>query len=168
MNVVAGIRRVLDKCLSLLCITIFMLLVAVGTYQIVVRYLFNRPSTVSEELLTYGFAWMALLAAALVFGKREHMRMGFVADRVRGGKRVVLEVLIELLILGFVSIVMLYGGLRIVQLTMSQSTASLGISMGAVYVVVPVAGAATALYAILNMIDLCQGDRKMIEETEEA
>ena len=49
----------------------------IGTYQIVTRYFFNKPSTVSEELLTYSFTWMALLASAYVFGKRDHMRMGF-------------------------------------------------------------------------------------------
>ena len=44
-------------------IGLFAFMVVIGTYQILVRYLFNRPSTVSEELLTYAFAWMSLLAA---------------------------------------------------------------------------------------------------------
>lgn len=160
MNLVTGIRNVIDKCLSWLCILIFALLVAIGTYQIVVRYLFNSPSTVSEELLTYGFTWMALFAAALVFGKREHMRMGFLADKIEGKARVILEVFIELLILGFVSIVMIYGGIEIVDLTMSQSTASLGIQMGIVYLAVLFSGIMIAVYSILNMIELCSNHRK--------
>ena len=49
--------------------TDFAVMVVVGTYQVVVRYFFNSPSTVSEELLTYSFSWMALLSSALVFGK---------------------------------------------------------------------------------------------------
>lgn len=66
-------------------------MVCVGTYQIVTRYFFNSPSTVSEELLTYSFTWMALLAAAYVFGKRDHMRMGFLADKIEGTPRKVLD-----------------------------------------------------------------------------
>lgn len=165
MNVIMGIRGILDKCLSWLCIIIFMLLVVTGTYQIVVRYLFNSPSTVSEELLTYGFTWMALLASALVFGKREHMRMGFLADRIKGKGRLALEVVIELLILAFAGIVMIYGGFRIVGLTMSQSTASLGISMGIVYVAVLVSGITTAVYALLNIAELCLGGGDLLEHS---
>ena len=61
-----------------------MMMTAVGSYQIITRYFFNRPSTVSEELLTYSFTWMSLLASAYVFGKRDHMRMGFMADKLTG------------------------------------------------------------------------------------
>lgn len=159
------IRGVLDICLTTLCVIIFMLLVVVGTYQIVVRYLFNSPSTVSEELLTYGFTWMALLAAALVFGKREHMRMGFLADRLSGTGRLILEVIIELLILAFAAIVMVYGGMEIVKLTMSQQTASLGIAMGVVYVAVFVSGICIVLYAILNICALVSGEEQKLAET---
>lgn len=154
MTVLTGIRTAIDKCLSWLCVAVFMLMVAVGTYQIVVRYLFNSPSTVSEELLTYAFTWMALLSSALVFGKREHMRMGFLADKLHGMKKKILEIAIQLLILGFVSIVMIYGGTRIVQLTMSQNTASLGVPMGIVYLAVLFSGIITAVYTILNLIEL--------------
>ena len=70
-------RRGLDTVLSWVCALLFAAMVVVGTYQIVTRYFFGRPSTVSEELLTYSFTWMALLSSALVFGKRDHMRMAF-------------------------------------------------------------------------------------------
>ena len=62
--------------LGFVIIALFAFMTLIGTYQIVTRYFFNRPSTVSEELLTYAFTWMALLASAYVFGKRDHMRMG--------------------------------------------------------------------------------------------
>ena len=57
-------RRHLDRILELAQTGLFGMMVVVGTYQILVRYLFNRPSTMSEELLTYAFAWLALLAAS--------------------------------------------------------------------------------------------------------
>lgn len=164
MSILSGIRNVINQCLLWLCVGIFMLLVVIGTYQIVARYLFNSPSTVSEELLTYGFTWMALLAAALVFGKREHMRVGFLADKITGAARVVLEVIIEFLILAFVGIVMVYGGVEIVKLTMSQSTASLGVSMGVIYLAVLFSGIMIAVYSILNIIELCNNHKNVILE----
>lgn len=75
------------KVIGVCIIALFAFMTLIGTYQIVTRYFFNRPSTVSEELLTYSFTWMSLLAAAYVFGKRDHMRMGFLADQITGPAR---------------------------------------------------------------------------------
>lgn len=99
MKVLEKIRKVIDLILSSACAIVFAVMVVVGTYQVVVRYFFNSPSTVSEELLTYSFSWMALLSSALVFGKRDHMRMGFIADKLTGVPKKILEIVIELVIM---------------------------------------------------------------------
>lgn len=168
MSTLKKLRKGMDTVLSTACFVIFAFMVCVGTYQIVVRYFFNSPSTVSEELLTYSFTWMALLASAYVFGKRDHMRMGFIADKLTGKKKMVLEIAIELLILAFSVIVLIFGGFSIMNLTMTQVTASLGIPMGTVYTVVPLTGVLVVVYAILNIIDLCRGTEEQKQEfTEE-
>ena len=109
------------KVLGYLIIFLFMMMTAVGSYQIITRYFFNRPSTVSEELLTYSFTWMSLLASAYVFGKRDHMRMGFMADKLTGNFRKYLEIIIDLLSFSFAAVVMVYGGCSITKLTMIES-----------------------------------------------
>ena len=78
------VRKAMMKVLGYLIIFLFMMGTAVGSYQIITRYFFNRPSTVSEELLTYYFTRMSILASAYVYGKRDHMRMGFMADKLTG------------------------------------------------------------------------------------
>lgn len=158
MKNMRAIRRGLDQILGGVNVFLFGFMVVVGSYQILVRYLFNKPSTVSEELLTYSFTWMALLAAAYVFGKREHMRMGFLADRLTPGKRQVLDIVIEGIIFLFASIVLVYGGLQITLLTMTQKTASLGIPMGYVYMVVPICGVLILVYSVLNLLEMMGGD----------
>lgn len=169
MKALKTLRKGMDKVLSTACFVIFAFMVCIGTYQIVVRYFFNSPSTVSEELLTYSFTWMALLSSAYVFGKRDHMRMGFVADKLAGKKRLALEVVIEALVLAFAVIVLIFGGIRIMGLTMTQVTASLGIPMGTVYTVVPLSGVLIVVYTVLNIIDLLNGEIKLdgAEDAEE-
>ena len=163
MEVLQQIRKGIDKVLSALCIFIFGEMVVVGTYQIITRFVFNNPSTISEELLTYTFAWMAIFSSAYVFGKRDHMRMTFVADKLPKEQRKILEIVIELLIIAFAVIVLIYGGFTIMGLTMTQKTASLGVMMGVIYAVVPICGILIAIYGVLNVIDLCTG----YENTEE-
>ena len=163
METLHKIRKGMNTVVSTICIILFAVMVIVGTYQIITRFVFNSPSTVSEELLTYTFAWMAIFSSAYVFGKRDHMRMTFVADKLPKEQRKILEIVIELLIIAFVVIVLIYGGFTIMGLTMTQKTASLGVMMGVIYAVVPISGILIAIYGVLNVIDLCAG----YENTEE-
>ena len=160
MNVLHKIRKGIDLVLSWACAALFALMVIVGTYQIVVRYFFNSPSTVSEELLTYSFTWMALLASAYVFGKRDHMRMGFLADKLIGAPRKYLEITIDLLTFLLAAVVMVYGGISITKLTMIQKTASLQVPMAYVYVIVPVTGVLIMIFSLMNAIDVAHMEFK--------
>lgn len=130
MNTLHLIRKWMDKIIMGLAITLFALMVIIGSYQIITRYFFNSPSTFSEELLTYSFTWMALLASAYVFGKRDHMRMAFIADKLSGTPKKILDISIEVLIFLFSAIALVRGGYSIMMLSMQQKTASLGIPMG--------------------------------------
>ena len=62
--------------------------------------------------------------------------------------------LIEIIIIAFALIVMVYGGVSITSLSMTQKTASLGIPMGYIYIVLPITGIIITLYGILNIIGL--------------
>ena len=90
--------------------------------------------------------------------------MGFMADKVSPGGQKVLSIFGEILIFVLAASVMIYGGVTITKLTMTQSTASLGIPMGVVYTIIPISGVLIAFYAVLNMIDLITGaDKKLAE-----
>ena len=158
MDTMHKLRAAIMKILGVVITLLFILMTLVGTYQIVTRYFFNRPSTISEELLTYSFTWMSLLASAYVFGKRDHMRMGFLADKFTGPGRRYLEVAIDLLTFAFAGVVMVYGGISITKLTMIQTTASLRVPMGYIYMIVPVTGILIMIFSLINALDMFHGD----------
>ena len=141
-KVKAGIMQVL----GFVIIALFAFMTLIGTYQIVTRYFFNRPSTVSEELLTYSFTWMSLLASAYVFGI--------------GAPRKYLEITIDLLTFLLAAVVMVYGGISITKLTMIQKTASLQVPMAYVYVIVPVTGVLIMIFSLMNAIDVAHMEFK--------
>lgn len=153
-----------NKGLEWVCIVLFMVMTLVGTYQILTRYIFNRPSTVSEELLTFMFTWLALLAAAYVFGKKEHMRLAYFAGKVKPKNKVYLEIFSEGLIAIFALSVMVFGGVSITRLGLAQETASLGIPRGYIYMVVPLAGALTLFYNIVNIKTILDQRKQSKEE----
>ena len=153
-------KKFLSAILSWVCIILFAFMTLVGTYQIITRYVFNSPSTISEELLTYCFTWLALFAATNVFAHREHMRMGYFADKFPEKVQFCIYIGSEVLVFFFAVIVLLFGGISITKLTFSQITASLGISMGTVYLVVPICGALIAIFSIINIYQICKGREK--------
>lgn len=154
MEMLNQIKTLLLKILGVVIVVLFAFMTIIGTYQITTRYFFNKPSTVSEELLTYSFTWMSLLACAFVFGKRDHMRMGFLADKITGKKKKWLEAAIDLLSFAFATVVMVYGGISITRLTMIQTTASLQVPMGLIYIIVPVSGLLIMFFSLVNALEM--------------
>ena len=149
-----GIRKGLDKLILFICVVLFMLMTVVGTYQILVRYVFKSPSTISEELISYSFAWMSMFAASYIFGKRDHMRMVFFIEKFTKNAQRTVAVITELVILLFALGVLVGGGSYITSLSMTQMTPALKISMGYIYLVIPVCGIMTSIYSVLNIVDL--------------
>ena len=85
---------------------------------------------------------------------KEHMAMTYFADKINGKKRIILNLIIEVIVMLFAISVLIFGGISITRLTMTQVTASLGIPMGYVYAVVPISGVITVIYNILNISEL--------------
>lgn len=158
MKTVAVIRSWMDTVIMGFVIFLFALMVVLGSYQIITRYFFNSPSTFSEELLSSSFTWMAMLASACVFGKRDHMRIAWIADKLKGAPKKYLEIFIECLIFFFSAAAMIWGGWNIMMLSMQQKTASLGISMGVIYIIIPLTGIVLCIYCIFNIIEICYGN----------
>lgn len=60
------LKHGLDRFLAFVCIVDFIVMVLLTVYQVVVRYVFKSPSSVSEVLTRYCFVWLILLSATYV------------------------------------------------------------------------------------------------------
>ncbi len=153
------LRNTLNKVIEVICITLLAFMVVLGTWQIITRYVLNNPSTVSEDLLIYSFVWMSLLGSAYVFGKKDHMTMVFFRQKLESKStkaKITLSIMTELLIMIFSALVLVFGGTQISMLAMGQVSPALGISMGYIYLALPLSGVITIIYNVLNLIDLIQ------------
>lgn len=152
-------RNILNKVIEVICITLLAFMVVLGTWQIITRYVLNNPSTVSEDLLIYSFVWMSLLGSAYVFGKKDHMTMVFFRQKLESKSpkiKIILNVITELLVMIFSAFVLVLEGFQISMLAMGQISPALGISMGYIYLSLPLSGVITIIYNILNLMDLKQ------------
>lgn len=147
-------KKWLNKALGCTCVLLLAFMSGLACYQVFARYVLRAPSTVSEDILSYSFVWLALLATALVFGERDHMRMSFISDRAKGDMALVLAIFTELLIMAVAVIVFLFGGRGFMGVGALQMSPTLGISMDLVYSILPISGILIVLYNILNIAEL--------------
>lgn len=66
-------KKYIDKTLEFVTIALFLVMVAVTTWQVIARYVLNNPSTITEEFVRFSLIWLSMLAAAYVAGKNGHI-----------------------------------------------------------------------------------------------
>lgn len=134
----------------------FLAMVLLTCWQVITRYLLNNPSTWSEELVGYLFAWMSLLGASLVTCERGHMNIPVIVEQFGKNAQKGLNCLGELIAFLFSAVILVFGGTQITALAMGQMTSSLGVPIGIFYIVLPLCGVLNMIYTILNIADILQ------------
>ncbi|HFQ4903033.1 TPA: TRAP transporter small permease [Vibrio vulnificus] len=154
VRAVDGLKYWVDKLLSSICIVIVGAMTLLVTYQVVVRYLFNSPSAVSEVLSRYLFIWLILFGAAYVFGLKEHMSITFIKQKFNEKIQILLEMLIELTTVTFALSIMIFGGYNSSVRQMWQLDSALQIPMGVIYAAIPISGVLMVFYFFYNQMHL--------------
>ena len=148
------VRAVLNTVLAVLGGGSFAVMVVLTCWQVFTRYVLGAPSTWSEELVGYLFAWMALFGACLVTGERGHMNIPILVDMAPGAGKKALLCLAEIIAFLFSAVILVYGGLRITKLAMGQMTSALGVPVGVFYAVLPLCGGINLLYTVMNLVEI--------------
>ena len=152
-----ALRNLLNKVLNLLAGLSLTAMVVLTTYQVITRYVFNAPSTWSEELVGYLFAWSTMFGAAIVSGERGHMNIPILVDQFNPPMRKALHIFAEVIALLFSASILVLGGFQVSSLAMGQMTSSLGVAVGTFYWVMPICGILMVVYSALNIIGIANG-----------
>ena len=148
------LRKFLNQVLHVLAGGSFLAMTILTCWQVLTRYVLKNPSSWSEELVSYLFAWMALLGASLVAGERGHMNIPLLMDRMGPAASKFLAIFSEIAACLFAGIILVFGGIQITKLAMGQMTSSLGVPMGVFYIVLPLCGALNTLFTAVNIIEI--------------
>ena len=135
-----------------ICLSVFLVVCVV--WQVLSRYLFSAPSTITDELSRYLFMWVAMIGAAYTTGQKRHLAIDLLVMKLSGKRKLLVEIFIQIAITAFAVIVLIYGGsvLTIQTLAAGQLTPALGIEMGYVYFCLPITGILMVIYSIYFML----------------
>lgn len=152
-----AIKDVLDKILRVACVALFAALVIVVVLQVFTRQVLQDPLTWTTVAAQYLFVWLSLLGAAWVFSEKEHIAVDFLTRALKINSTRGLEVAVNVVIALFGAAVLLWGGIRGVGITWSQNVSGLPVSVGMMYLALPISGALVVFYALFHMIEAIAG-----------
>lgn len=145
------VKNILDKITSYVSVFIFIMMVLMVTYQVIARYIFSAPSSVTEILTRYAFVWLIIISATYMFGQREHINIGVVKDKLPGKAKTVVNIIIECVTIAFSGLVMVFGGFRITHMNFVQFDSILHIPTGIIYSIIPICGVIIIFYSVYNI-----------------
>lgn len=124
-------------------------------WQVFTRFVMGNPSSWTEELARYLLIWVALLGAAYTHRVKGHIAIDVFANKFTGKAQHYSRMFIQFCVFAFALVVMVVGGLYLMNLTLTlgQISAALQIKMGYVYAVIPLGGILIMLYSGLYFID---------------
>ena len=154
------LRAILTRLLNILAGASFIVMVVLTCWQVFTRYILSNPSSWSEELVSYMFAWMSLLGASIVTSERGHMNIPILVEMTSPAVQRLLNCLGEIIAFLFSAIILVFGGIQIASLAMGQMTSSLGVPIGIFYIVLPLCGVLNMLFTALNIIEIFSNKEK--------
>ena len=136
------------KLSELVIIVTFVVMVVSTLTQVICRYLLEFSLPWVDELARYCLVWMVFVGMVLTLVRGQHVTVDLMLDRYSIRFRPFALTIIDLATSGLF-LVLLYGGVLLMQLTAGQTTSGLGIPKHMVYAALPIG-------ALLMLIELGQ------------
>ncbi len=149
------LRRSIDHVLFLVLVVLMGTMVLNVLWQVASRYVVKSPSSFTDELARFLLIWVGLLGSSYVAGKKMHLAIDILPSKLEGRKARNLNILINVMVALFAFFAMVWGGIKLVYitLTLNQTSAALNLPLGYVYSVIPLSGLLIIYYSIMNLTE---------------
>jgi len=154
-HLIEKIGDFLEITLKVWQIIIFSISIFSINYEVLMRYVFNRPSSWSEELSRFSMVWLVLLGLGIGVRKKEHIRVDTIIHSCSETIQIIAAWLRYIFVSIFTIVLIIYG-FKLVFITSKQITPGLGINKALVYLSVPI-GAILIFIYLLELI--IKGDK---------
>jgi TRAP-type C4-dicarboxylate transport system permease small subunit len=161
MKTFDGFFRVVAKIAQKFAACLMLLMICVVSIQVLGRiFAFKLPWT--EEVATYSLIWMTYIGSIAVLIKGEHLTVDLFLVRYKPRQRRAARVLIDLVIVAFCGILLVFGSsLCRNPIVINGTTPALGISRLWIYLSLPISMLFTELYSVYDLVcsiaDLASG-----------
>ncbi|HJG52862.1 MAG TPA: TRAP transporter small permease [Brachybacterium faecium] len=159
-----AVRSRTVEVLKWISIVLFVVLVAVVMWQVFTRQVLQAPSGWTTTVSQYLFIWLVLFSVAMVFGERGHVAVDFFARLLPRPAQRATNVLVSLSVLAFAVLGLIWGGIRGMAISWDQMIPGLPVTVGQMYLALPVAGVLIAVFALEDVVRAARG-QDMLDTT---
>ena len=139
---------------------VFIAIVASQSLQIFFRYVLQNPLIGTEEITQILFVWLGFIGSVVVTKHVGHLSIDLITSAMTASIKKLFEWFIRVVIICFL-VVIVEEGIRLFILTKGIGTPALNISLGVMYIPVPIFGILT-LVRMLSRSDLIKS-KSLIE-----
>lgn len=149
-------RDKIDRVLERVLIGLFAIMLLSVLWQVFSRFILGSPSTVTDELSSFGLIWVGLLGAAYATGKKLHLAIDLLPSKLVDRNRLFFDGFVHLSIALFSLAVLVIGGGRLSWITfvLKQKSAAMQIPLGIIYLILPLSGLLIIYYCTDQFITL--------------
>ena len=148
------LTNIITKILSIILIILMAVMVIDVSWQVFTRFILQDPSSFTEELAGFLLIWIGLLGSSYALYTKAHLGIDIITSKLSGFRKLFSQLMIHAVVILFAFFVLVVGGIRLVNitLTLEQISPALGIPMGYVYLVLPLTGILMIYYSIVSII----------------
>lgn len=145
-----ALSQIIEKILGAVVGLLMALMVLDVTWQVLTRFVLKEPSSYTEELARFLLVWIGLLGAAYAYRKKAHLGLDILSQKLEGAAKRKLDIFISIVCMIFASVIMIYGGAKLMLLTLEldQMSAALQVKVGYLYSVIPLSGILIVLFSL--------------------
>ncbi len=162
MDIFNKVKLFVDKVLFTVLFAIITLILICVSLQVFYRYFLQAPIIFTEELVRFLLIWLGLLGSSYAFGRKGHISLTILLDRVPKRVHKILIIIIDLLILISSILILIIGGMELMQVTKTQTSSVLALPIWLVYSVISISGCLITFYQVFfisrNISSIIKGE----------
>ncbi|MCX5820534.1 MAG: TRAP transporter small permease [Deltaproteobacteria bacterium] len=140
-----------EKALDTILIFMMIVMSSAVIIQVASRYIFNRPTSWSEELARYLFVWVTFLGSAVVIRKRRHVDVSVLTDKLPPRVAWVVYIIADAAML-FLLGTLTWAGVGMATVANRQLSAAMDLPMSLAYAAMPVGTGLMFVFLIAAMV----------------
>lgn len=154
-------RKKIDHILEIILVGLFSIMLISVIWQVFSRFILGSPSTITDEISSFGLIWVGLLGAAYASGKNLHLAIDLVPAKLLSKHRIWFDAFVFISIALFSLSVLIIGGGRLSWITfvLGQKSAALEIPLGFIYLVLPISGILIVYYSLDQCVQLIKNPK---------
>lgn len=161
-------RKTIDNLLAKACLAILFIMLVAVIWQVFSRFVLQSPSTATDEISSFSLIWVGLLGAAYATGQHLHLAIDLLPEKLVAKQSTFFDSFVYISVFIFALCIMIIGGGRLCMLSFQfeQTSASLEIPLGFIYLVVPLSGLLICYFSIDTLLTTLRNNKTSLNTTK--